>query len=101
MRERYALCVSSGRALAGLELQARDVHEVAPQAVEWRARIRLLLYEDMLLVDAGDAAKQFPEVDDALAELRVCRCAELGNVLDVKQPVAIPKPLHVVHRIAP
>src|SRR6266508_2479056 len=54
-----------------LELQSREIHEVAPHTVEWCARIRLLLDEQVLLVDALDAPKQRAEVDDPFAELCV------------------------------
>jgi hypothetical protein len=63
--------------------------------------ICLLLDEHLLLVDPDDAVEQRPPLDHSLTKLGVGLCAKLRHVLDVKQPVPVAKPVHVLHWIIP
>src|SRR5687767_7541647 len=69
------------------ELQRGDVLVIPAQTVHRRARIRLLLDEQVLLIDVLDAAHQLREIDEALAKLGVAFRAEPRHVLDVEGPV--------------
>src|SRR5688500_10570311 len=66
------------------ELQRGDVLVIAPQTLHRRSRIRLLLDEEVLLIDVVDARHQPAEVDVSLAELRVARRADTRDALSVE-----------------
>src|SRR5687767_10185526 len=69
------------------ELQRGDVLVIPAQTLHRRARIRLLLDEQVLLIDVVDAPHQLREINEALAELRVALCADAYHVLDMEGPV--------------